>query len=218
MKRLTILAATMGALLATTVIAAAHDDHKNSGNPPGGGNPAFTGHAPMGNPPSGSHPTFSTHTFRNGSPNFGGTPSSGGHPTFTDHRNFDSGHHDYGGPSGHPSFSYGHDERGFGIRPHDWNRFPRNFDRRDYQRNFHAERHFHWGEYHRPYGWYYRRWSYGDILPALFWGRDYWITDYWMFDLQIPPYGYTWVRYGDDALLINIYTGEVLEVEYGVFD
>jgi Ni/Co efflux regulator RcnB len=47
--------------------------------------------------------------------------------------------------------------------------------------------------------------------------RDYWLTDWWMFDLPIPPYGYEWVRYGDDALLINTYTGQILEVEYGVF-
>jgi hypothetical protein len=33
----------------------------------------------------------------------------------------------------------------------------------------------------------------------------------------IPPYGYEWVCYGDDALLVNVYTGEILQVVYGLF-
>ena len=32
-----------------------------------------------------------------------------------------------------------------------------------------------------------------------------------------PPPDAVWVRYGDDALLIDRYTGEVIQVEYGVF-
>ena len=32
-----------------------------------------------------------------------------------------------------------------------------------------------------------------------------------------PPYGYVWVRYGDDALLVDVDTGEILRVVYGVF-
>lgn len=104
-------------------------------------------------------------------------------------------------------------------RPNNWNVRPRNFDVRIYRRSFVAPQRFHWRVYyHRPHGWYYRRWSYGQVLPHFFWVRDYWITDWWMFDLQRPPYGYEWVRYGDDALLVNIYTGEVLEAIYDLFD
>jgi Ni/Co efflux regulator RcnB len=33
----------------------------------------------------------------------------------------------------------------------------------------------------------------------------------------VPPAGYEWVRVGADALLVNTATGEVLQVEYGVF-
>ena len=32
-----------------------------------------------------------------------------------------------------------------------------------------------------------------------------------------PPPGTVWVRYGRDALLIDRYTGEVIQVEYSVF-
>jgi Ni/Co efflux regulator RcnB len=33
----------------------------------------------------------------------------------------------------------------------------------------------------------------------------------------VPPAGYEWVRDDDDALLVNTSTGEVPQVEYGVF-
>ena len=56
-----------------------------------------------------------------------------------------------------------------------------------------------------------------DNLALLSLERDYWLTDYYAYDLMAPPYGYEWVRYGDDALLVNIYTGEILQVEYDVF-
>jgi Ni/Co efflux regulator RcnB len=38
------------------------------------------------------------------------------------------------------------------------------------------------------------------------------------FGLAPPPYGYEWVRNGDDALLIDTNTGEILQVEYDVFE
>ena len=106
----------------------------------------------------------------------------------------------------------------FGTRPSNWNRYPRQFDTNVYQRNYSAPRQYHWRNYNRPGGWYYQRWAFGQIFPRMFWARDYWISDYWMFDLPIPPYGYVWVRYGDDALLINRRNGRVLQVVYGIFD
>ena len=35
--------------------------------------------------------------------------------------------------------------------------------------------------------------------------------------LEIPPAGYEWVRVGNDAMLVNIANGEILQAEYGVF-
>ncbi len=103
-----------------------------------------------------------------------------------------------------------------GVRPPDWNRY-RNFDARAYQRNFRAERRYRWVPYVRPPGWYYRTWVFGDIFPRPFWARDYWITDYWQFGLMNPPYGYVWVRYGSDAVLVDVQTGRILRVVYSVF-
>ncbi len=66
-------------------------------------------------------------------------------------------------------------------------------------------------------GYYYRRWGYGDILPAGWFVADFWISDYEDYDLPVPPYGYEWVRSGPDALLVDTYTGEVVEAVYGLF-
>jgi len=124
-----------------------------------------------------------------------------------------------GGRSGGAAITGGGQTGGtvFGTRPPNWNRYPRQFDTNVYQRNYSATRHFHWRNYNRPNGWYYQRWGFGQIFPRIFWVHDYWLSDYWMFDLPIPPYGYVWVRYGDDAVLINRRTGRILQVVYGVF-
>ena len=90
-------------------------------------------------------------------------------------------------------------------------------DRSGFGQVYRAERRYHGAPYVRPHGWYEHRWGYGDILPQLFWGRDYWILDYWLYALSPPPYGYVWVRYGTDALLIDENTGQVVEVVYGAF-
>lgn len=104
-----------------------------------------------------------------------------------------------------------------GHRPTNWNKRPRQFDPRDYHHNYQAERRYRWNQYQRPRGWYERRWVFGEYMPAFFWARNYWIGDYWMFGLAIPPYGCEWVRYGNDALLIDTDSGEILQVVYGIF-
>ena len=85
------------------------------------------------------------------------------------------------------------------------------------RRNFTAPRRFHHGAYVRPAGWYAHRWVYGERLPVAWYGNNYWIVDFSLFGLIYPPYGYEWIRVGDDALLVDIDTGIILRVEYGVF-
>jgi Ni/Co efflux regulator RcnB len=123
----------------------------------------------------------------------------------------------YGGMEHAGTAATGHDARGFGKRPANANNRPRNFDRGSYQRNASASARFHYGSYNAPHGYHYQRWTYGEYLPSMYWARDYWLASWWMFDLAIPPYGYEWVRYGDDALLVNVDTGQILQVDYGVF-
>jgi Ni/Co efflux regulator RcnB len=81
-----------------------------------------------------------------------------------------------------------------------------------------ATHHFHAGAYRAPSGYAYRRHNIGDRLDAAFYARDYWLTDYATYDLMAPPDGYVWVRFGPDALLIDEDTGEVVRIQYGLFD
>lgn len=129
---------------------------------------------------------------------------------------------DYNGPGNRPDYNRPGNRPDFGNgfnRPGRPANAPRpNFNGfRDYHRNFSAPQRFHAPSYRRPYGWYYRRWTFGEFLPALFWAQQYWLTDYDEYDLPPPPPGTVWVRYGSDALLIDRWTGEIITVEYGVF-
>jgi len=100
-----------------------------------------------------------------------------------------------------------------GYRPggHNYSNF------RYYHQTMRADRRFRGPAYNRPPGWYYQRWSFGQILPSLFWGQQYWLTDFDAYDLPPPPPGAVWVRYGNDALLIDRYSGEIITVQYDVF-
>jgi Ni/Co efflux regulator RcnB len=85
------------------------------------------------------------------------------------------------------------------------------------RKNVVAVHRFRAGPYHAPLGWRYRRWVFGERLPSVYFGSAFWITDFLAFDLFAPPDGLVWVRYGPDALLIDRYTGEIIQVQYGVF-
>ena len=101
--------------------------------------------------------------------------------------------------------------------PHGWNSRPATVDRQVYQHNYQAARVYHIGAYRRPHGWVAHRWAYGEILPRAYWAAPYIISDYWLFALEVPPAGYEWVRDDTDAILVNVSTGQILQVEYGVF-
>lgn len=85
------------------------------------------------------------------------------------------------------------------------------------RRNFRSPRRYHFGAYRHPGGWYAHRWTYGQRLPRGWYSHDYWITDWALFGLIAPPDDYQWVRVGDDAVLIDADTGEIVQVDYDVF-
>jgi len=96
----------------------------------------------------------------------------------------------------------------------------RRFDRRDwsrFRRNLWSDRRFDVDYYRGPSGWRYHRYRYGDRLPRAFFVTRFWLTDFWHYGLFPPPPGLIWVRYGPDALLIDRYTGEIIQVRYNVF-
>lgn len=142
--------------------------------------------------------------------------------------NADPQHEAHGGraerPAAHDERPAAHGEPHAGPRnyeriaePRGWNNRPATADRPAYQHNYQAARSYHIGVYHRPRGWHAHRWAYGEILPRAYWAAPYLIADYWLFALEIPPAGYEWVRDDTDAILVNVSTGEILQVEYGVF-
>lgn len=76
---------------------------------------------------------------------------------------------------------------------------------------------FQLGYYYDPFGWSYRRYPIGWRLWPSYYEVDYWLNDPWMYRLP-PAYGpYRWVRYWDDALLVNIHTGQVVDVVHNFF-
>jgi Ni/Co efflux regulator RcnB len=92
-----------------------------------------------------------------------------------------------------------------------------NVDINSYHKNFDAPQHYHFGVYNAPPGYVYRRWTFGEQLPSIYFAQQFWITNYLNFGLVAPPGGYEWVRYGPDALLIDVNTGQIIQVEYGLF-
>lgn len=99
-----------------------------------------------------------------------------------------------------------------------WSRDWRGDHRYDWRghRNHHRSL-FRLGHYYDPYGWNYRHFSIGYSLWPNYYGSNYWLNDPWQYRLP-PAYGpYRWVRYYDDALLVNIYTGQVVDVVYNFF-
>ena len=100
-----------------------------------------------------------------------------------------------------------------------WNRGWRDNDRYDWQRYRTYNRNvYHLGRYYAPYSnYYYQRLGIGFYLDPLFFGQQYWIGDPGYYRLPDVYGPYRWVRYYDDALLVNVYTGEVVDVIYDFF-
>jgi len=93
----------------------------------------------------------------------------------------------------------------------------RRADVRQYRRNYDAPRRYRVAQYRWRDGYSYNRYGYGQRLPWHFYGRNYWLTNFLIYGLFSPPEGYVWVRYGPDALLIDEYTGEIVQVRYNMF-
>ena len=125
-----------------------------------------------------------------------------GHDTHHDGRD---GHHD-----GHDD---GHDNH-WADREH---RDHEHWERGRYPPVFWSHDRYRVGVYRPPYGFYVRAWGFGDFLPRPWFGRDYYLDDFLDFGLPYPPPGYEWVRVGGDAIMIDAYTGRVVQVIRGIF-
>jgi hypothetical protein len=97
----------------------------------------------------------------------------------------------------------------------DWRR-----DRRYDWRGYRAENRsiFRSRPYYAPYrGYSYSRLRVGFFLDSVFFGNQYWINDPWSYRLPDVYGPYRWVRYYNDVLLVDVYSGEVVDVIYDFF-
>jgi hypothetical protein len=76
---------------------------------------------------------------------------------------------------------------------------------------------FRIGIYYDPFGWGYQPYSVGWRLWPSYYSSSFWINDPWQYRLPYAPPGTQWVRYYNDALLVDMYTGEVVDAIQGFF-
>ena len=84
----------------------------------------------------------------------------------------------------------------------------RRYDWRDRRR--HHRSLFHLGLFIDPFGWDYQPFSIGYRMWPAYYGNQYWI-DPAEYGLPYPPPGAVWVRYWNDAILVDTYTGTVID-------
>lgn len=108
-----------------------------------------------------------------------------------------------------------------------WGRHDRDRDRRRgnrpywsqgrYAFSYHSPRRYRGGHWRAPSGFYIRSWSFGDYLPWGWYGDSYRLDDWWAYGLPWPPPGYDWVRVGPDVLLVDRFSGRIVQVVRMVF-
>jgi hypothetical protein len=76
---------------------------------------------------------------------------------------------------------------------------------------------FRLGFYYDPFGWNYRPYSIGWRLWPSYYSSRFWINDPWQYRLPYAPPGTRWIRYYNDAILVDSFTGEVVDVIYDFF-
>jgi Ni/Co efflux regulator RcnB len=91
----------------------------------------------------------------------------------------------------------------------------RKYDWKDHRRRHRSL--FHLGFYYDPFGWSYRPYQIGWRLWPSYYSSRYWINDPWQYRLPYAPPGTRWIRYYDDAVLIDTWTGQVVDVIYNFF-
>lgn len=91
-------------------------------------------------------------------------------------------------------------------------------ERRAYARWQQSQRRYNAPRYVAPRGYQVRTWSYGQRMPAHYRTRSYVVNDYHRYGLQAPPYGYQYVRSGNDVVLAAVATGLITAVIASLFN
>jgi Ni/Co efflux regulator RcnB len=141
----------------------------------------------------------------------------------SDHR-YDSRRHD--GRRDHRRYDYRNDYRydrryshGHSYRPNYSISFSYGYGPRDYgwySSRWAPQRYAAPVRYVYPAGYRSYAWRVGERLPPSYRGSMYYV-DYRPYGLAPPPYGYHWVRVGNDVVLMAIATGIIAEVLHDIF-
>ena len=113
-----------------------------------------------------------------------------------------------------------HNDHAREYRHHDnrWNH--RGWDRRDWRRSWNhgwsGSRYRSSTRYYFPRGYTARHWSIGVRLPSVFYGASYYVN-YTSYGLAPPPWGCQWIRIDSDVVLVDLASGEILDVLYGFY-
>jgi Ni/Co efflux regulator RcnB len=131
-----------------------------------------------------------------------------------DHQHDHDHDHDRDHDRGHDhDHDHDHDRDGFGGP----RGAPRHWEEGHFPSVFESRERFRGGYYRPPYGYYSRAWGFGDFLPRPWFAQDYWMDNFLDFDLPYPPPGFVWVRVGPDVLLLDRFTGRIVQVVRGIF-
>ncbi len=102
--------------------------------------------------------------------------------------------------------------------PIQWSSNWRNNSKYDWQNwRRHHRSFFHLGFYYDPFGWGYSPFQIGWRMWPSYYRSSFWINDPWYYRLPYAPPGTRWIRYYDDAILVDTWTGEVVDVIYDFF-
>jgi len=88
---------------------------------------------------------------------------------------------------------------------------------KQYRRTITTTKHYDAGAFVAPSGYTYTRYELGQRVNGELLGKNYTLTSYGNYALEAPPSGLEWIRVGDDALLVDRNTGEVVQSDYGLF-
>ena len=76
---------------------------------------------------------------------------------------------------------------------------------------------FRLGYYYDPFGWDYQRYGIGWRMWPSYYRSSFWLNDPWEYRLPYAPPGFRWIRYYDDAILVDTWDGRVVDVIYNFF-
>jgi hypothetical protein len=76
---------------------------------------------------------------------------------------------------------------------------------------------FNLGFYSDPFGWGYQRYNIGWRMWPNYYQSNFWLNDPWEYRLPYAPPGTRWVRYYNDAILVDTWDGRVVDVIYNFF-